>query len=1182
MHTGARSVVAFAVALGALTLSSAVAQEFRATVTGRITDQSRGAMPGVTVVVTNTETNETATAVASADGAYSIPFLQPGVYTLTAELDGFKTYTQEDLRLQVGQTATVNIAMQVGDLTETVTVTGDTLEASRADRGMVIDSRRVTEIPLNTRNPFMLSLLSSGITFNGPAIYQRPFDNGAIADWSINGGANRNNEFLLDGAPNNSVQGGNNIAYVPPADSVGEFKIVQNSYDAQYGRSAGGTINVSLKSGTNDFHGTGYEFARRKALDANTEINKRRGEPTPGHTLDQYGFQIDGPIVRDKTFFMVALEDYNEETPNIEIESFPDGALRRGDFSDLVTASGQPITIYDPATGRVDANGTFVRDPFPNNIIPENRISPIARALMDSWPMPNSAPAEGCQPWRCNFLLAPNIARDDFYNFVTKVDHVVSTNTRMFVRYAQNDRTSIRSTNGIPGPPEDGFRPHIRENYTGVWDLVHTVNSSLVLNVRSSLNRYVEANRTDAGLGFDATTLGFPTDLVNQLPQQIFPRIEITNEFTNLGRGTFDEGTTTVFGFQPNFSWLKGRHTFRGGLDMRMTWLARENSGQAGMLVQFNDTFTRQQWDQADPLSGSSFASFLLGYPTSGRVDNNVFPTFRWNYFAPWFQDDWKVTDRLTLNFGLRWDFNSPVWEEDNRLNFAFDPTVANPANDRINHEVFPRDILGGLQFIGEPDAPAKYPYEFDTNNIQPRIGFAYMLNDQTILKGGYGLYYMNPTATSFSTGFSIETPIVASADGGRSPTVTLENPFPDGIAEPPGSALGLETFLGHGLSFSNPEFEIPKVHQFHLGVQRFLGWNTSVELAYVGSRTRGLQTSWDAFNEPPVELRDACNPALGGDPAFCRERLPNPFQGVAGFEGTERFESATLDRWSLSRPFPQFDAITESERNDGRINYNSFQAVVDKRFSQGLALNATYTWSRMTERSGWLDASRLIPQEGLAATDRPHRLTFSAVYDLPIGNGRHFLTEARGPLNAIVGGWEVAAIAIFNSGQPWDLPNVYLDPDGTTDRINAAAINTAGRDDGDVIRAINAPCTARWDDSGVIVPRGPFDQAGCTEAWFITPPSFSSNRVVPLRSDDIRRTPYRQLDVNFAKMTQLTRDIRVQFRVEIFNILNIANYEMVQFNSDLDSPEFGTIHKNDVDQSNAPRQIQLAVKVIW
>src|SRR6185503_18216687 len=341
----ARSLVLAIVVFGCpLLQAAALAQEFRATITGRVTDPNGLVTPGATVTVTNSQTGEVAVGVTTSEGVFTIPFLRPGVYTVAAELPGFRKVTQANLQLEVGQTAAVNFQLQLGDLNEAVSVTAESplLELSKADRGLVIDNDRVNELPLNARNPFMLSYLAPGITYNGPAIYQRPFDNGAIADWSINGGQNRNNEFLLDGAPNNSIQGGNNIAYVPPVDAVQEFKIVTNSYDAQYGRTAGGVINVSLKSGTNRFHGSVYEFARRKEFDSNEYQFKLRGFVKPDHKLDQYGFQIDGPVSipglyngRSKTFFMFNFEGYHEVTPNPTTYTVPDEAQLRGDFSNL-------------------------------------------------------------------------------------------------------------------------------------------------------------------------------------------------------------------------------------------------------------------------------------------------------------------------------------------------------------------------------------------------------------------------------------------------------------------------------------------------------------------------------------------------------------------------------------------------------------------------------------------------------------------------------------------------------------------------------------------------------------------------------------------------------------------------------------------------------------------------------
>ena len=337
--------------------SAAYAQEFRATIKGTVADTSQAALPGATVTAQNQETNEMATAVTNGEGAYTIPFLRPGVYSLTVEMSGFQKNTRTNLRLSVGETANINVQLGVG-LTETVNVVSETplLETSKADRGTVIDSARIAELPLQSRSPMALAVLVAGVNYNAQAIYLRPFDNGALADWSMNGGQNRNNEFLLDGAPNNANQGGNNIAYVPPASAVQEMKISTNSYDAQYGRTAGGVVNMVLKTGTNKFHGEVYDFMRRKALAANSFILNSRQAPKTDQYIDQYGFSVDGPIWKNKTFFLFNGEKYREGTPAPLNSTTPTAAMRNGDFSGLVDAQGRQIVIFDPEPGR-DVNG---------------------------------------------------------------------------------------------------------------------------------------------------------------------------------------------------------------------------------------------------------------------------------------------------------------------------------------------------------------------------------------------------------------------------------------------------------------------------------------------------------------------------------------------------------------------------------------------------------------------------------------------------------------------------------------------------------------------------------------------------------------------------------------------------------------------------------------------------------
>ena len=1226
----------------------ALGQEFRATITGRVLDQNKAAVASATVTVRNPKTNEAIAVTTNAEGGYNIPFINPGVYSITVEAVGFKKYVRDSQELQVGQTASIDVALEVGAANETVTITGDAplLEEMKADRGNVIENRRIAELPLNARNPFMLSTLTPGITYNGPAIYQRPFDNGAIADWSVNGGQNRNNEFLLDGAPNNSIQGGNNLAYVPPVDAVGEFKIITNSFDAQYGRTSGGIVNVQIKSGGNQFHGSVYEFYRRNWLDANNVLANTKGipkgktlDPNTGkfvpaeHLLDQYGGQIDGPVRlpkkvfgklgydgRDRTFFLFNYEGYREQTPNQAVRSVPPEAFLSGDFSGYRTAptaqfpNGQLITIYDPATGKEvpDPNKAgstiFVRDPIQcngrMNVICPDRINPIAAKIAAFFPKPN-ATTPGSDPWRNNFADIPNIANDKFKNWIFKIDQNIGEKDKVFFRYGYNNRAEIRWTNGITtGPAQDGQLPLNRINYAGVADWVHTFSPSLILNIRGSGNRYIEAARFQDGLGYDATQLGFPSSLIAQLPFKMFPRFNFS-DFISYGRGSFSNEPTNVFSLQPNVSLNKAAHNLRFGLDLRYSQYARQISGNSGMQISFDRTFTQKDFSRADPLSGSAIASFLLGAPASGNVDANAFPIYMFKYYAPWIQDDWKLTRKLTINLGLRWDLNGPPVERFNRANYGFDPTAVNPASARIITSRLlngATQVFGGLGFTDVNGAPVS-PYKYDKNNIQPRIGFAYSLNDKTVLRGGFGRYYLNPTgAPGFPlNGFSITTSLVGSLDGNRTPTYALNNPFPT-VATPAGAGRGLETLLGNGFSYSNPNFTVPYVHNFSFVIQRQLPWKSVVEVGYVGSRTYQGQSRYNGINEVPLSFREKCDPTKGGDPAFCNKLLPNPFQGVAGFEGTSFFTAATLTRYQLSRPFPQFNGnITELERNEGRVWYNSMQVLYNKRLTQGLTMSATYTLSKQMEEAleypgsqdgttAYIDDVAKIKNRSLSFSDRPQRFTISGVWELPVGKGKKFLGGSGRLVDGAIGGWELAGAYIFNSGRPWQLPG---NVDFVGNQKDAILSNRERIVSGtEFIQGVK-PCVAQAvkDSSQNYVrdANGNLTYAllaysvayGCTSPNFIIREPFTT-RTTANRDPRIRRPAFEQFDLNLSKTFRINERMRFQFRAEAYNVFNTPMYDERAYNTDPNSPEFGSINKATTGQSNFPRFWQLGFKFIF
>jgi hypothetical protein len=948
---------------------------------------------------------------------------------------------------------------------------------------------------------------------------------------------------------------------------------------------------MSLKSGTNTFHGVGYEYYRRKWLDANSFLLNARNTPKVEHYLDQYGFEVDGPVSipglydgKGKTFFMFNGERYREGTPAAQFSTVPTAAMKNGDFSGLVDAQGRPITIYDPATGH-DVNGVFTRDPFPNNTIPANRIDPVAKNLLQYFPAPNCSTA-GVAPWQQNLCYNEHFNKDKFWNWVGKVDQNFGSKDRMFFRWGKNERNEVRNTSAIrSGPVQDGQLPLIRANDALVGDWVHIFGSGTVFNVRGSYTYYYEGSESIYSIGFDPASFGWPASLVSQFPGAqlggLFPRID-TDQFVSLSRG-LGPNVNKIYTVQPNISLTRGNHNIRSGLDMRVTNVFNQNYGNAGGQISFSRGFTRSTLNSTSDLEGNAFASFLLGAPSGGNVPINLFPHYYWKFFAPWIQDDWRVGSKLTVNAGFRWDFNSPVHESQDRLNYAFDPTIVNPISSSIGQQV-----MGGIGFLGVNGAPGT-PWKFDWNNWQPRIGAAYQLNDKTVIRGGYGRYFENPTGQSFTNGFSLATQLVSSNDGGRTPTYALDNPFPGGLVQPPGSSLGPLTFLGQNPSFSNPNFIVPSVHQFTIGVQRQLPWQIALEVSYAGSRSHDIQDTWNGFNEPSAAFQAQCDVTIGGSRSFCDQQLPNPFFGVHGFEGTSRFTSQTLSRFELNRPFPEFSGCTPgttngclsmTERNDGSMAYDSLQFVANKRWSRGITLNATYTWvPRWTEDGantttgiggGFVDDVTLLKNHGPYFSQRKHRVTASGVWELP-------WRERSDLLGYVLGGWSVAPMFVFQSGQPWDMPgNVDLAPG-----VNLEDVALPGKKDGQFIYGVQ-PCVGQYNAS-----TGGYDLVsysvayGCTQPFFLIRQTYQ-RRTAMFRYDEFRRPIYWEIDANLAKTTKITDRVRLQLRIEAFNLLNSPMYDELQYTQDTSSADFGRINRNSRGQSNFQRFIQLGFRLIF
>jgi hypothetical protein len=1183
-----------AITMCLLTSSSCVllGQEF----TGVVTDSGGAVVPKAQVIVHDESTNIDVKTFTTASGNYTVTYLKPGVYTVSVEVTGFRLERKPGITLQVGQTAEVDFSLQVGSTAEAVTVQANPLIDFSPDRGEVVETERVTELPLNARDPDMLSILNPGVVWTGAPQWQRPFDN-TMANLIVNGGQSGNNELLVDGGPNESTDGNGRSAYVPPVDSVQEFKIITNPYNALYGRAAGGIMDLTLKSGTNKFHGDAYEFYRRGWLDANTWQDNYYGNTRESHKLDQYGAELDGPVRiprvydgRNKMFYLMQVENYNEIVPSTSVQSVPSPQWLQGDFSNLVQWNGSPITIYDPLTLHTDANGNLVRDPFPQNKIPASRLNSIAQTLVSYFPAPNVAVPSGQNPFANNFQ-APNPTTDLYRNALAKIDYNLGANDKFSLRYGYWIRTEYRPTNGISGPAADGQLPGGTRSHTFSTEWVHTQTPNLVLAVDA--NVVVRQDFQISGpQSFDLSKLGWSSSELTQfnaaVPFAHFPQISFS-EFDQIGNWGAHLATGEGLSIIPNLTWVKGRHTLHTGVDLRFLQLGTSANQDNGPFLWTDRTWTQQNYIPADwdDGSGNSLASFLLGTATNGNFTVQATSFASQHYYAPFIQDDWKVTKKLTLNLGVRWDLNGPQVERHNRWNGPFQFDVTNPVNSDSNliaADLPPGTVLkGGISFVGHGGNPRSL-YRLNKNNIQPRVGFIYAINDKTAIRGGVGEMFPNPTPGANTLGYTSLTNYVATQDNWRTPLQNLTNPYPQ-VVQPLGAASSLETNLGNAQSYSNPNFRMPNFWFYSFGVERQLAQHDVVELSYVGTQTKHLDSSQN-MNPVSTQWEAQCNLQLGGNPDICNNNLaPNPFQNVAGFNGSSFYGATSVTSDFLTRPLPAFGDITQSELNARKSWYNSLQFAGSHRWSKSFTIHGTWTWSKTMDAGGWsnnADQIYGISARNIDSQDRTHRITLSGVYLLPVGRGRPLLGNANRLVDGVVGGWEIAPLFIHETGTPWTFSGLAM--------VHPAKMSRR-LDSNGFIRGVD-PCVAQWEKNQTsgqweLTPlyntaanqnTGLYDcRSGQTD--FIVTPQFGADP--NLVYSGIRIPSDNQFDANLSKNFAIWERMNLQFRLEAFDVLNHPQWQS-GFDSSAQSSTFGEIPRGPWGQSNLPREVQIAVKLSW
>jgi len=1143
----------------------ASAQTFYGSIVGSVSDPSGASIGQANVTVVNTATADRRAGQTDTSGNYQFVNLPPGQYRVEIERTGFRRLVRDNVTVEVQSAVRIDAALQVGDVNQVIEVTSQTplLQTENASLGQVVEARKVLEMPLNGRNVFSLVALVPGVVPGGQSS-QTPTGTNPFgwANFQIGGGQANQSASYIDGAPNNSSYI-NHTMLISTQDAVQEFRVQTNNLGAEFGRTAGGVINLTTKSGTNSYHGSAYDYFRNRSLNANTFFNNRAGIERPAFSQNQFGANLGGPIRKDKTFFFGSYEGFQLRQGQSFVFSVPTDPMRAGNFGDVRNAGGAMIPIFDPMStcGRLgngacgtDAAGAEVisRTPFPGNVIPNNRIDPTARIMTNLWGRANSSGL----PFTAvnNFTANASVGGDqNQYNF--RVDHTISDKQRVFARYTNWSNLNL---------PIDPYNTktcmdrctEVMNTTQAVLGDTYSLNPTTFLDLRFSFSRF-SYDRTPLTAGYDLTQLGWPAALNSAVSARVQPIPNVVgynDVFRTAGTGSTIVSRNDVYSLSPNMTKILGRHTLKfGGEWRRGTHNYYQQNTPTGSFS-FDPLMT-----STNPLAargtGNGFASFLLGTGTGGGLGHGNFVAGQMIYRAYYVGDQMQIGSKLTLNFGGRLEQMGPWSERFDRMVVLL-PNAANELSGR-----------GGLNFKGRfglvnsPDSPSRNNEQL-RNVISPRFGLAYRLNNKTVIRTGYGVFFL-PNEVAFGTAPNIDisnsyfTPFLGTVDGSITPADRISNPFPNGIVSAPGRSADIQR-LYHGLGVSAPLYNQPRgnAQQWNFDVQREVFGGMAIDVAYAGSKGTHLPAGSQVLNQLPVEFL-----AQG---ASLLQQVPNPFFGQVRLGALAQ---PNVARAQLLRPYPQYSAFNQTAPMNRNSIYHSLQVKVEKRFAQGASVLVSYTYAKLISDTdtltGWLDPGgghgvqnwyNLKGERSVANYDVPQRAVISFIYDLPFGKGKKFLAGTSGALSRVVGGWGINGITTFQSGNPLNL---------------SMAVNTTNSQGGG----------QRPNSTGVSANLEGTAQSRLTK-WFDTSaftatPAFQFGNVARTLTD-VRSHGIANHNFTLFKNTQITERVGLQFRAEVFNLFN-----RVQFGypgTAMGNPQFGVVG----GQANDPRLIQFALKLVF
>lgn len=1126
--------VAFVLSLLCLaTAGVTLAQSFTGGLRGAVRE-SGGVVPGVAVELTNEANGQTREAVTNDSGEYNFAAVTPGTYTVKASLTGFKTYESKGVRIGAQQFVTLDVTLEVGQLQETITVTGAAplIDTSNASTGSVIDSQQLETLPNGGRAAFLFAVTVPTVVASGDGQYNRQQDQTNASLLSLGGGARRANNYLLDGVPISDMR--NRASANPTMEAIEDVAVQVHQYDAETGRTGGGTFNVAAKSGSNAWHGSGIYQTRPKWGSSNNYFSELAGQPKPDTYYHLGGGSFGGPIIQNRTFFWFATEGYGTNETRGGSLRFPTSRERAGDFSQTFDSAGRLVVVYDPLTGNPDGTG---RTPFPGNIIPSNRINPVAAAISGYIPQPDVDVSNGSN----NFTRTAQIVNRAIM-YTGKVDHKFTDEVSLSGFYLYNKSNEPCSDYWEPGlnganrfaDPGD----YLLKRKVHVLALNNTwlPTNNTVVTLRYGLNTFDD---TDVlSIDFDPSQLGFAPSFLGNIQVPKFPQIRATDynssDFTRLA-GAIDptDRLWKSWGLNGAITKLMGRHTLKVGADFR--WIGLD-------FQSFQDTAGDFRFDRsttgANPLvngvnganpSGNAFASFLLGYPSGLPGEESTFGLSNplevyTKYYGFYAQDDFRVSSKLTFNYGLRLEHEDGLRESENRFTVGFDRTLV-PSGPLGSLVINGNPVRGGLLYAGQ-DGANTYQGDPPGMKVSPRLGMVYSFNPKTVLRAGYGIYwapwnYPAPNITNYGqVGFNSATLIQQTT--GR-PTVNLTNPYPNGVNEPIGSALGSLTGVGTEIEFVDQNKKAPYVHQYSVDVNRELPGNMAVGFEYVGAT--GVDLGLGGSNDARININQL-DPSYASLGTALTEQVPNPFFGLPnGFRTT----SPTVPRAQLLRPFPQYGNIYMRQSTLGESQYHAAVVKLEKRMSNGWGGRINYTYSRLKDNqfgetnffsrnsTEAANAYDIDAEYGLSILDVPHKLSIAPIFELPFGEGRRWLTSGIGA--AILSDVTISSIITLESGFP---VSVSSNTNTTGNLFTLMARANPGSGDPETDGNREERIQGQWLNPGA----------------FSSPALFQFG-TLPRVLDEVRTPTRNNWDFVASKDFRFGNTMRGQLRLEMINLTN-------------------------------------------